>query len=105
MIYANVYPRLTMIYARVFVSINSYSHVESCILMEDHRELLMTSACLAPTLMSYDVYMSEIILFDLQTLQLPATTLFYIAPSMYTSSKTEGVTKSCQIDIVLYSYI
>ena len=39
-------------------------------LMEDHRELLMTSACLAPTLMIYDVYMSEIILFNLHTLQL-----------------------------------
>ena len=30
----NVHPRLTMIYTRVFDSINSYSHVESCILME-----------------------------------------------------------------------
>ena len=68
-------------------------------LWSDHRELLMTSACLAPTLMSYDVYMSEIILFNLHTLQLD------IASSMCTFSKTERATKSCQIDIVLHSYI
>ena len=53
----------------MFDSINSNSHVESCIPM-DHRELLMASACLVPTLMIYDVYMSEIILFNLHTLQL-----------------------------------
>ena len=49
------------------------------LLWSDHRELMITSACLAPTLMSYDVYMLEIIMVELQILQLSATTLFHIA--------------------------
>ena len=49
------------------------------LLWSDHTELMITSACLAPTLMSYDVYTLEIIMVELQTLQLSATTLFHIA--------------------------